>query len=166
MISIDIHSYPVGNVCLFIHWIKQISTHLLPSLCLRGKETVIHSCRLLVTPEKPSHHVYISQPSHYFTKRLLAFAQWASWAPRKSFILSQLCLPRQMFYIKNTKSCPEVLASKNSQVALASGRWCNVLWTCVLQSPPKGKRQHELTGRWGGGIGWVIPSLMMCGYSM
>lgn len=166
MISMGIHSRSEGNIYLFTCWIKQISTHLLLSLCLRRKEPVIHFCRLPVTPEKHSHHVYISQPSHYLTKRLLAFAQWASRAPRKSFILSQLCLPRQMFYIKNTKSCPEVLASKNSRVALAFGRWCNVLWTCVLQSPPKGRRQHELTGDQGGGMGWAIPSLMMCGFSV
>lgn len=127
-----------------------------PSLCLRRGD----ACDPFL--QTPSHswethplRVYTSQPSNYFTNCLLAFAQWAGRAPRKSFILSQVCLPKQMFYIMNTKSsCPEVLASKNWQVALAFGRWRNEPWRYVLQSPhppspcAKGGRQYGLMGAW------------------
>lgn len=42
--------------------------------------------------------------------------------PAQSFLPSQRCLPRQMFYIKNTTSCPKDDASKNSLSALAFRR--------------------------------------------
>lgn len=125
-----------------------------PSLCLRRGD----ACDpFLQTPnhswETHPLRVYTSQPSNYFTNCLLAFAQWAGRAPRKSFILSQVCLPKQMFYIMNTKSsCPEVLASKNWQVALAFGRWRNEPWRYVLQSPhppAPAPKAEDSTDSWG-----------------
>lgn len=160
----DTHSYPESNICVYLCTNKHVHISF---PVLEGKESVIHFCRLPV-----SHSWKALPPCLHITAFPLlhqtppGFAQWTSWAPRKPFILSQLCLIRQMFYIKNTKFCPEVLASKNSPVALAFGRWCNALWTCVLQSPLKGRRQNELTGDWGGGIGWAILSLMMCDFSV
>lgn len=84
--------------------------------------------------EAHSHLVYILQPSAPSPNVSWPLLSEPVELPEKSFILSQLCLPRQMFYIKDTKSCPEDLASKNSLEALAFRRWCNLGEMCATIS--------------------------------
>jgi hypothetical protein len=121
-----------------------------------GQRPVVHFLRQAVTPGELTHMLFVCHS-------LPATSLNASWPllrelarlPEKSFIPSQLCLPRQMFCIKNTKSCPEDSASKTSLSAVAFRRWGNVA-EMYPPTSPQGRKTAWLTVDQGPGIGQTI----------